>query len=241
MKNYLSKLKIFSLSAFLLFSLSSQAGLYSGFKWGDPLQGTSGGEVTWSLMDSNISCAGPFEPAGCITSSLSSFMPTGYLEEIERAFQTWSGIADITFTMIADSGEAFGANSDADIRIAGHIFDGPSGELAHAYYPEGLNQSGDIHFDESENWGITTAGFFDIFSVALHEIGHAIGIGHSSVTSAVMHPTYNGIVTGLHEDDIVTVQSIYGAAPIQASVPEPSSILLFMSIVGLVMVKRKKI
>jgi hypothetical protein len=163
-------------------------------------------------------------------------MPAGYLTEIERAFQVWSDVADITFKMIADSGEDFRVSSDADIRITGHAFDGPLGELAHAYFPVG-RAAGDLHFDIQENWSI--GGFIDIFSVAVHEIGHSIGLEHSSDRSAVLFPTYNGPITGLDIDDILTVQSIYGAAQIQTSVPEPSSIILFMSMIGLVFMKKR--
>lgn len=217
--------------------MSSQAGLYSGFKWGDSLQGTPGGEVTWSLMADGLSCLGPFEPDPCVTSALSSFMPVGYLTEIENAFQVWSDVADITFKMIADSGENFRVFSDADIRITGHVFDGPSGELAHAYFPAG-SAAGDLHFDIEENWSI--GGFIDIFSVAVHEIGHSIGLDHSTDSSAVLFPTYNGPITGLDIDDILTVQSIYGAAQLQVSVPEPSSMILFMSMIGLVFVNKRQ-
>jgi len=237
MKKYIKLIKSLSVTAILLLSFTSQAGIYSGFKWGDSAIGTSGGEVTWSLMADGISCAGPFEPAGCITSDLASFMPDGFLDEIERAFNTWSGIADITFNMVPDGGEPFGGVPSADIRIAGHYFDGVNGELAHAYYPV-ANTGGDIHFDTSEAWSID--GYIDIFSVALHEIGHAIGIGHSTDTSAVMYPIYGGPITGLQSDDIEIAQFIYGAAQVQASVPEPSSIVLFMSMMGLVLVNKRK-
>lgn len=233
-------LKTIPFISILFISLSSQAGLISGDKWGDPTLGTAGGEVTWSLMDDGISCLGPFEPTPCTISSLSSFMPTGFATELEKAFSLWSSVANISFKLIADGGEHFGAPPGADIRIGGHAIDGASGNLAHAYFPDNSNAGGDIHFDIAEDWSIDNTSFFDVFTVAVHEIGHAIGLGHSLITSASMHPQYKGAISNLHADDITTVQAIYGPAALQASVPEPNSLILFMSMIGLVLVNKRQ-
>ncbi len=130
---------------------------------------------------------------------------------VRDAFAEWVNYAGLTFT---ETGTAGLANS-IDILWAagdhgdGNPFDGPSGTLAHAYFPE---FGGDMHFDEAENW-TTTGGGIDLFAVAVHEIGHALGLRHSENDAAVMAPFYAGAISGLHPDDIAGVRAMYSATP----------------------------
>ncbi|KAH8732972.1 hypothetical protein GQ44DRAFT_13844 [Phaeosphaeriaceae sp. PMI808] len=45
---------------------------------------------------------------------------------------------------------------------------------------------------------------------ALHEIGHALGLSHSAVETAVMFAYFGGYIRPLHADDKMGVHSIYG-------------------------------
>lgn len=47
------------------------------------------------------------------------------------------------------------------------------------------------------------------FSVALHEIGHSLGLAHSDEREAVMHPFYVEQHYGLKQDDIDGIQQLY--------------------------------
>ena len=94
----------------------------------------------------------------------------------------------------------------------GKPFDGPGNTLAHAFFPL---SGGDVHFDEDEAWvtGTSTVPTTSksLLSVAVHEIGHSLGLKHSSVPGALMGPLYQTTTgTELADDDIRGAQSLYG-------------------------------
>ena len=89
--------------------------------------------------------------------------------------------------------------------------------LAHAFFPppNGGAIAGDIHFDESETWTLNTRTSasqpVDLVTVAAHEIGHSLGLDHSSDSDALMFASYTGSHRFLDIDDIQGIQSIYGS------------------------------
>ena len=51
----------------------------------------------------------------------------------------------------------------------------------------------------------------DLFQTAVHEIGHALGLGHSKSHNAVMYPYYQFLFPWkLGKDDIAGIQFLYG-------------------------------
>jgi matrixin/IPT/TIG domain-containing protein len=59
----------------------------------------------------------------------------------------------------------------------------------------------------------TDGSDLDIQAIATHEIGHALGLGHSTDSSATMYPTYHGVGgRQIEADDIAGIRSIYGVS-----------------------------
>jgi Matrixin/Ricin-type beta-trefoil lectin domain-like/Putative peptidoglycan binding domain len=135
---------------------------------------------------------------------------------IREAFQTWAAVVPLTFTEV-------GLNQNPDIRIGWRPANDPDlsmvgGTLAHADFPPGCSLvtttlPKPVHFDDTEHlWSIgAVPGAFDVQTVALHELGHILGLAHSSVFDAVMLPTIGSNLTkrALTQDDIRGVQTLY--------------------------------
>ncbi|KAI5930391.1 Macrophage metalloelastase [Manis javanica] len=129
----------------------------------------------------------------------------------KKAFKVWSDVTPLNFTRLhsgtADIMISFGIKEHGDF----YPFDGPSGLLAHAF-PPGPNYGGDAHFDDDETWTSSSKGT-NLFLVAVHELGHSLGLGHSNDPKAIMFPTYryvNPNTFRLSADDVRGIQSLYG-------------------------------
>lgn len=133
---------------------------------------------------------------------------------IDHAFSLWSAETPLRFRRVAN-----GTGGDIVIRFVtgnhsdGFPFDGASNVLAHAFFPSNAGSiRGDTHFDDAETWTVTVppGGGIDLVTVAAHEFGHALGLRHSAVSTALMAPFYGGPRRFLSPDDIQGIQSLYG-------------------------------
>ncbi|KAG8520188.1 Matrix metalloproteinase-28 [Galemys pyrenaicus] len=130
---------------------------------------------------------------------------------VRAAFQLWSNVSALQFWEAPASGPA-------DIRLTffqgdhndglGNAFDGPGGALAHAFLP----RRGEAHFDRDERWSLNRRRGRNLFVVLAHEIGHTLGLTHSTAPRALMAPYYKrlGRDALLSWDDVLAVQSLYG-------------------------------
>ncbi|MCI4384600.1 hypothetical protein PGIGA_G00040720 [Pangasianodon gigas] len=127
------------------------------------------------------------------------------------AFRMWSEVSPLQFVEDLHS-----PLDEIDIRLGfgtgrhfgcSQRFDGAGREFAHAWF------LGDIHFDDDEHFTAPNTGNgISLLKVAVHEIGHVLGLPHIYRSGSIMQPSYRPQDDGFELDwlDRKAIQNLYG-------------------------------
>ncbi len=204
----------------------------------------SGSNITWSFADTTygIDASDPF--SGPITG--------GYQAAIQAALQQWSAVSSLTFTQVSDNPNPAQA---ADIRIGfGDLGTASTGVIGQTNLRwDGIGSlvpDEVVRLEDPSQFALTTGDEVNftyagttatLEQVALHEIGHALGLGHASDPNAVMYASVGAANQNLDGTDIAGIQSLYGPpvsspeapaptpTPVPAPVVEPDTLVLYLS------------
>lgn len=136
-----------------------------------------------------------------------------FVDAVIGALSTWGKVAPLTFNLVGS-----GDRTEVLIRFTTEQpGDEPHqpGDILGTCTTEqrdGKPYLSLVNLDTTENWSLrlpSPANTLDLFSTILHELGHHLGLGHSTQSNAVMYAYYNGL-RNLSVDDVNGIQSLYG-------------------------------
>lgn len=187
--------------------------------------------VTWSFSaPGNTSFTNAIDPA--------------YQGAIRAAAAAWTAVANVTLKEVAPG------TAGTDITVGWGSFGGTQiGETAYSYslgatpaFQPGMM----IHIEDPALMPLSSAdGAFwqgtgtTLNQVALHEFGHALGLGLSNDASAVMNLRLGVSNTSINASDLAGINAIYGAKPtapvahIAASIPGSDTVTVSGGNIGI--------
>ena len=179
--------------------------------------------ITWTFAASNLSGSafsdffGALNNPGTLSGDVRA--ESVYQAVVEQAFGTWAALGGLDFVYVPTD------SASVDIRVGwGDFSTSGLGEIGQASYsysgntmlPDVLVQLEDptdvaLVASNAVIGGLVYSGVAStLFQVALHEIGHALGLGHSTDPSAVMYPTAQGAVNQtLDGSDVAGIRALY--------------------------------
>lgn len=160
-----------------------------------------------------------------------------------QALQLWSQVSNLTFVQSTTAP----ASRIIDIGVSPLDSTGMLlGEGGYSYTVRGgtphiaggvADMNAYVAWSDSVNTS-DPAGTVNFFSVAAHEIGHALGLDHSANAQDIMYPYYTGDKFTPSSTDIANIQALYGGGlgtpsadtfSALTAVPEPSTLVLCVS------------
>jgi Ca2+-binding RTX toxin-like protein len=168
-----------------------------GPKWGSSVRGTSA-SITWSFADQNLTSS--LAPSYSGYPSLTGSIGADFRDVVRSAFSLWSAVTGVSFVESSDQ-------ATNNLRVGEAYIDGNGSTLATTtYWYNGQTfLKAVVDFDTD-----AFANTQQLFAVSLHEIGHAIGLDHSSSPQDLMYP-YLGPQNqnGLSIDDMTGARALY--------------------------------
>lgn len=135
-------------------------------------------------------------------------------KSVLQAFELWGSETNLNFGIVSDSGLEFGTSGQAqgdsrfgDIRIAGIPLASNALAVSMPFDP-GMagTSSGDLIFNTSIDLNHSPD---ELLRIALHEVGHTLGLPTSYNPESVMSSPL-GTRTTLDDSDILAIQNLYG-------------------------------
>lgn len=165
--------------------------------------------IYWHLADTTTDMAG-----------------AAVIEAFRAAFAAWQPHMNPTLESTSEVGKAnivinFAVDGDDDLP---EPFGSPE-VLAYAYFP--VDNFSSMWFDDSENWGaMHTSSKLNLQKVAVHELGHSLGLGHTNARNDIMQAIYtpNDRIS-ITQDSIDGLASLYGEVvedPVPVPTPTPT-------------------
>jgi hypothetical protein len=194
--------------------------------WAEPI-------VTWSLATANYAL-----PLAVFSSFVDPVAQAAQAQAIRNAFAQWSAASGITFVEVPDSATAEG---QAGIRVGwGNLPNPQVGSTAFSFQTKSREFNNGVVLrlqDPALTPLVSNSGTLvyqgtqsSLQQVALHEIGHALGLAHASAAvepAAVMQPVVNEGNRTLGTGDIVGVRALYaGIVPAEDGEPDAATLSL---------------
>ena len=180
-----------------------------GTKWGDPDFGTESGQIYWS---SDLTSGLRFGAGDSVSE---------FDGKLQSAFDAWESVSGLDFTYVSSGA------SDITVIVDAMPLNYSDSVVGYANWSDNgaTITSGTLTFDKEEFWAPNGegSGTVDFFAVALHEIGHLIGLDHYIPSPGDPAQIMNSSISAgeLKSGDIAGAQYIYGAGDGATPPPTP--------------------